>query len=58
VGKKKDKEKHKSKDDNRLGREELTLEVERLQLENDGLRARLERISEIASTPLKELETP
>ena len=50
MGKKKDKEKEKArrKEEDRPGRKDLASEVTRLQAENEALRARLERIAEIA----------
>jgi hypothetical protein len=52
VGKKKQKEKDKSPDINndRPRRKELSQELERVKAENEGLRARLERIAEIANS--------
>jgi hypothetical protein len=53
VGKKKDKAKPKQKEvvegPDRPRRKELAREVERLQAQNEALRARLDRIAEIAS---------
>ncbi len=46
MGKKKDKEK--TKDPDRLGRKDLEREVESLRSQIEALRARLERIAEIA----------
>jgi hypothetical protein len=56
VGKKKDKDKAKAKatDNGRLGRKDLTREVERLQSQIEALRARLDRIAEIAGSDLPE----
>ena len=48
MGKKKDKDK--TKDPDRLGRKDLEREVESLRSQIEALRARLERITEIAST--------
>ena len=47
VGKKKDKDKTKKND--KPKRKDLTQELEDLRLENEALRARLERIAEIAT---------
>ena len=56
MGKKKDKDKGKDTEklheDGRPGRKELAREVERLQAQNEALRARLERIAEIANADL------
>jgi hypothetical protein len=55
VGKNKNKDKERDKDrpkvnnDDRPKRKELTQELEQLRLQNDALRARLERIAEIAT---------
>jgi hypothetical protein len=50
VAKKKDKDKDKTKkNDNKPKRKDLTQELEELRLQNDALRARLERIAEIAT---------
>lgn len=51
MGKKKnkDKDREKVKNDDKLGRKELAREVARLQAQNEALRARLERIAEIAT---------
>ena len=53
VGKKNDKnkDKKKRKDEDRPGRKDLVSRVEELQAENEALRARLERIAEIAAAP-------
>jgi hypothetical protein len=48
VGKKKDKDKTKDRD--RLGRKDLEREVESLRSQIEALRARLDRIAEIAGT--------
>jgi hypothetical protein len=50
VGKKKQKEKDKPADNDRPRRKELAREVERLEAQNEALRARLERIAEIANS--------
>ena len=51
VGKKKEKEKDKDKSrkNDKPKRKDLTQELEDLRLQNDALRARLERIAEIAT---------
>ena len=56
VGKKNDKntknkDKKKRKDEDRLGRKDLLKNIETLRAENEALRARLERIAEIAGVP-------
>jgi hypothetical protein len=62
VGKKKnkvkDKDKAKLKDNDRPGRKELARDLERLQAENEALRARLERIAEIAASHLESEPEP
>jgi hypothetical protein len=45
----KDKDKDKTKKNDRPKRKDLTQELEDLQLQNDALRARLDRIAEIAT---------
>ncbi|HYP07698.1 MAG TPA: hypothetical protein VER03_15805 [Bryobacteraceae bacterium] len=49
MGKKKQKAKDKPKDNDRPGRKDLAREIARLQAQNEALRARLERIAEIAT---------
>jgi hypothetical protein len=52
VGKNdKNKDKKKRQDQDRPGRKELLGQIEALQAENEALRARLERIAEIAAAP-------
>ena len=56
MGKKKDKNNKKKdnvkrKDEDRPGRKDLLERIETLQAENEALRARLERIAEIAEAP-------
>ena len=54
MGKKKDKDKTKEPD--RLGRKDLEREVESLRSQIEALKARLDRIAEIASTRSEEGE--
>ena len=50
VGKKKDKDKDKAKKNDKPKRKDLTQELEQLRLQNEALRARLDRIAEIATS--------
>jgi hypothetical protein len=50
VGKKKDRTKDKVNTDDKPKRKELTQELEQLRLQNEALRARLDRIAEIATS--------